>query len=190
MTSKRVRIAKTQVQFTLRHGTSIGGLRADEVGQALTQIYEKTGALTTRTVVNEARPDNAPLHPAFEWDDSKAGELYRENQARSMIRNVEIVRPDPESGETTRTPAFVHIPSQVPKEREGSYEPIHVVVQHPDKFILALAAAHQRMSAAQAAFEDLRNAAKESNQPEERMATLSIAAMALQTAKDAVQRLQ
>jgi hypothetical protein len=189
MANRKVKQAKQQVQFALRRGVSIGGVKADDIGAALTQIYEKQGTLTTKGLVDESRPEHAVLHPAFEWDDSKAGELYRETQARHIIKCVEVVKTDV-VGEETRTPAFVHIQSQTPGERDGTYEPISVVVQHPDKFVLALSAAHQRMDAAKNAVEDLRNAASESNQPEDRMAALTIAAMALQTAKDAVQRLQ
>lgn len=39
-------------------------------------------------VVNRARSQKSPLHPYFEWDDGEAADLYRQEQARSLIRVV------------------------------------------------------------------------------------------------------
>jgi hypothetical protein len=46
----------------------------------------KNGLLTPEVVVNAAEPVSSPLHPHFEWDDSKAGHQYRLEQARQLIR--------------------------------------------------------------------------------------------------------
>lgn len=58
--------------------------------ESLTQIYTERGVLTPQIVVDEARPEDAPLHSHFEWDDSVAGEKYRREQAGRMIRSVRI----------------------------------------------------------------------------------------------------
>jgi hypothetical protein len=49
-------------------------------------------------VVNAARPEDAPLHRYFEWDDAVAGEQYRIHQAHDYIRvTVHVLeRPDQE----------------------------------------------------------------------------------------------
>jgi hypothetical protein len=52
---------------------------------------EKLGQFTAADVVAAARPEGSPLHRFFEWDDAKAGELYREELARYYIRAVEVV---------------------------------------------------------------------------------------------------
>lgn len=52
----------------------------------------KKGEVTARTVVEAARPEDAPLHPAFEWDDSVAAELHRAEQARLMLRSIRVLR--------------------------------------------------------------------------------------------------
>lgn len=54
-------------------------------------LYDAHGELTAEMVVEEARPVDAVLHPFFEWDDSVAAELHRQEQARSMIRRVRFV---------------------------------------------------------------------------------------------------
>ena len=56
-----------------------------------TERIEKTGVLTPKRVVDESRPVDAPLHNEFEWDDSIAGEKYREEQARHLIGDLIIV---------------------------------------------------------------------------------------------------
>lgn len=52
---------------------------------------ESDNNLTARALVDVSRPEDAPLHNEFEWDDSIAAEAYRENQARHIINCLEIV---------------------------------------------------------------------------------------------------
>lgn len=53
----------------------------------LRQIAKRNGGyLRPRDVVDEARDEASPLHDQFDWDDSSAGEKYRQWQARSLIR--------------------------------------------------------------------------------------------------------
>lgn len=52
---------------------------------------EEAGNLTPQALVEASRPEDAPLHAAFEWDDATAAELYRETQAGYIIRSVEVV---------------------------------------------------------------------------------------------------
>ena len=47
---------------------------------------ENAGKLTPMALVEDSRPIDAPLHNAFEWDDSIAAEKYRETQAGHIIR--------------------------------------------------------------------------------------------------------
>ena len=58
---------------------------------------ERTGGLTAKRLVDANRAKDAPLHNCFEWDNKKAAELYREDQARYIIRSIQVVREeDPE----------------------------------------------------------------------------------------------
>ena len=57
----------------------------------LRRIYQQNGnKITPSDVVDAARPEDSPLHSRFEWDDSVAGEKYREAQAAQLIRTVRI----------------------------------------------------------------------------------------------------
>ena len=186
MANRKVQRAKKLV-FELKRGVSVGGVRSDAIGSELTRIYKEDGELTTKGVVNAARPEVAPLHPAFEWDDERAGELYREVQARNLIKLVDVISTD-KLGKTKKTTAFVHIPDE--KKRAGSYHPMSVIVNQPDKFIIALSVLQSRVDLAKSALEDLKSAAKESEMSQDRMASMQIAALAMQTARDAVMRIQ
>ena len=61
------------------------------IGEALEKIRTSHGdRLKPEDVVAAARPKSNPLHKHFEWDDSKAAEAHRANQARAIIRVVRI----------------------------------------------------------------------------------------------------
>lgn len=61
------------------------------IGEALAQIASaNAGRLTPLAVVEAARDRKSPLHRHFEWDDAKAAEAYRLDQAREIVRVVRI----------------------------------------------------------------------------------------------------
>jgi hypothetical protein len=70
---------------------------ADIAGAVMTELSNTIG-LTAQNLVNVSRPEDAPLHGCFEWDDSKAAESYREYQARKIIASIEIVSSDAVGG--------------------------------------------------------------------------------------------
>lgn len=88
--------------YKFKTGSRIQG-DPQTVGEELARI-EKKGALTPKAVVDASRRGNAPLHGYFEWRDDVAAEMYREVQAKEIIRSVELVI---EGSEPTR--AFVSV---------------------------------------------------------------------------------
>jgi hypothetical protein len=68
----------------------VGGVQAEDVAQIVESLYAERGAVTPEAVVELARPMDAPLHPAFEWDDAVAAETYRENQARGLLAKLVV----------------------------------------------------------------------------------------------------
>lgn len=91
--------------------------------EELEALYARNQRLTPADVVEAARPVGAPLHDRFEWDDEIAGEAYRLDQARSLIRRVRI-RIEEGSDEPYSVPRFVSIPRP---DATHSYEPIEEV---------------------------------------------------------------
>lgn len=46
--------------------------------------------LKPKDVVEAARPEESPIHSHFEWDDTRAAEAHRLNQAGKLIARVEM----------------------------------------------------------------------------------------------------
>lgn len=65
------------------------------------------GLLAPSAVVDAARYENHPLHGAFEWDDSVAGEKYREGQARYLIGHLVVLSGPKSAPQAMR--AFVNV---------------------------------------------------------------------------------
>lgn len=76
---------------------------------------ESEGRLTPHNLVEESRPEDAPLHNCFEWDDSIAAEKWRTTQAAYIIRSVEVTIE--KSNEPTR--AFVATVSDGKREYQS-----------------------------------------------------------------------
>ena len=95
---------------------------------ALLDIRRRRGVLTAEVVVDESRAEDAPLHTHFEWDDAEAGERYRQQQARELIRSVKIRYVEP-SGTQAETRGFVSVARADLPARE--YVPIEEVAADP-----------------------------------------------------------
>lgn len=68
-------------------------VKASVAAKCLYDIYEKNNnKLTDKSVLNTAKNKNHPLHDYFEWNNTKAAELYRKRQARDLIRCVVVER--------------------------------------------------------------------------------------------------
>jgi len=101
---------------------SLYPVSAEVAGTELDRIYEKNGELKPADVVEESRPETAPLHPIFEWDDKKAAEKYRVEQAKHLM--CAIVRVEERKEQPPKEiRAFVHA--------EKAYHPVRVVLEHP-----------------------------------------------------------
>lgn len=61
----------------------------------------KRGSLTTETVLDDAKNPTSPLHNQFEWDNAVAGQRYRVEQARKLIRSIRLVVTDDKRQLTT-----------------------------------------------------------------------------------------
>lgn len=97
----------------------------------LTGIYKRHGELTPQIVVDEARPEGAPLHDRFEWDDSIAGEKYRLIQAQQLIRVVrsEYTTPGSDEKKFIRTFSSLHEASE--DGTQQGYAPTEEILENP-----------------------------------------------------------
>lgn len=182
--------SKIKAEFRLRRGVSVAGVKPDTIGNELGRIYTQHGALTPPAVVAAAEPEEAPLHPAFEWDNEKCGKEYRLSQARALIKNVEIVKPESRGDAEISSVESVRAYEYVPDGNTGAYHPIEVIVQRPDMYAAALRELSARVRSAEDAMEALERAAKSADEIDaERLTRITIAVQAMQTASAAVQAL-
>lgn len=90
---------------------------AEVVGAVFEDIEGRYGKVTPQNFLDESRPEESPTHKLFEWDDEKAAENYRRQQAQRVILDlrIEIIKDD---GESTKAPAYVNV---APVDDVGSY---------------------------------------------------------------------
>ena len=61
-----------------------------EVAKGVMDGLAQEGRLTPAELVEASRPENAPLHGEFEWNDSIAAEKWREQTGRVMIASISV----------------------------------------------------------------------------------------------------
>jgi len=81
---------KTTKQYQFKMKSLAKGIDVEKAVVEITRIQEKYGSITPENLVEAARSKKSILHAAFEWDDNKAAEHYRLQQARSFINNIEV----------------------------------------------------------------------------------------------------
>lgn len=93
------------------------------VGERLEHLRETLGAgFAPSRVVEDARPEDSPLHEAgFTWDATEAHQKLLEQEAAYLVRNVISIDTGPDGVERT-TRAFVSIVERESQERR--YLPI------------------------------------------------------------------
>lgn len=168
------------MKYTFREGNRVSGVGAQTAGSELDRIHQKHGAIKPKTVVDEARPNDALLHPVFEWNDAVAAEEWRVHTARNLIRSVQVV-----NAEKQTEPVYVSVQSQ---NNEREYQPMSAVVNHVNLYASAVYEAQCRIKAAEKALNDLKNVAERENKDDSRLAPINVAMKALATASDAVNK--
>jgi hypothetical protein len=95
--------------YKWKDASRMGAVSAQVAGDELEKIRTfHNGRLNPAKVVDVARPKDAPLHPCFEWSDRKAAEMFRIEQAKHIIRSIDVVINEPEEA-TRETRAFVSV---------------------------------------------------------------------------------
>lgn len=81
--------AITIKEYYAERGSLFSNKDAEKIGPVLHALSEQ-GGVTPRDVLDTARSDNSPLHEYFEWNDKKAADEYRLEQARRMLRSINV----------------------------------------------------------------------------------------------------
>lgn len=128
--------------YKWKSGSRYANGLAQTAGEICASLEEK-GMLTPSHLVNVSRPEDAPLHKCFEWDDRTAAEAYRKNQAMHIIRSIEVVTEDTEGKEASQMSCFYHIELD---DVEPHYEHINTIIKNEDKYQSLLASAKKEMT--------------------------------------------
>lgn len=151
----------------------------------LTRIKKANGGvLTPRAVVEASRNKKAVLHGEFEWDDAVAGESWRIQQARYLIRDPMVNYAE---GQTVNVFSNLTIASEDRMTR--AYVAAEEAVANTDLFASALEILLEKLHAAQRAVEEFQKfASRERPNEKERLARIGVALKALGTAEAAIRQ--
>lgn len=183
MSNSKMRKLKSEARkYTYRKSAGGYGVPAQVVGEELHRLSAEHGHINSQLVVDEARPEDAPLHPAFEWDNAIAGERYRVHQASTLIRAVQVV--EPENPEVQQHRAFVL--TTVADSPKAVYVQAEEVVSDAAMFADAIARLERKLNEARHSVMELNMLAASAGAEPERMARISLAVTALEAAGAAV----
>lgn len=113
-------------EYIFKTGSHLDQRYAQKAGEQC-QVLSSKGMLNPASLVDMNRDANAPLHNMFEWDDTKAGELYRQGQAGHIIRSIEtVVVSSPE-------PVRAYFPVKFKERENNTYTHINVILSDTEK---------------------------------------------------------
>lgn len=163
-----------------------GDLKPDAILAELERIRIKNGGrLTTSSVVEEATPEGAVLHEAFEWDDAKAGAAHRHTQARWLIRSIVIVR-----DEEPPAPAYLSVHVVQEQKPADFYQHTDVIVDRPDEFVAALSLLRRKFAEMEDSLRAAQRLAARSKRTDIDLQLLASIGEALATARAIAERIQ
>ena len=182
MANRKIRELKAHTNKYKYTNDANFGVSADVAGAELEKLSQQHGHLSSSIVVDAARPEDAPLHPAFEWDDAIAGERYRRQQASTLVRAVVVV-PVPNST-TPEHRAYVRVAT--PEQPKPVYLPALAVAASPSMYADALSRLERRLNEATTSVRELSGLAQSAGEEPERMARIALAVRALEAAGAAI----
>lgn len=130
--------------------TILGRAKRGQYKEALEALAAAKGEIITPyDVLDEARNKRSPLHSAFTWDDSEAGEKYRLMEARILLNGVRVEY----MGE--QRPAYFNANVMIGKQQTRGYFPVERVMTDVDIHQAVLADAVRDLEHAQEKYNQL-----------------------------------
>ncbi len=112
-------------------GSRISDKDATIIGERIETVFN--GQITATQLLNDAKSKTSPIHDYFDWDDTSAAHEYRLEQARRLIRAIDVIVIS--NGEEVDTKAFHHISVTDDKESYVSYNQIFSNKNYYDQVI-------------------------------------------------------
>lgn len=113
-------------------------------GEEIAEICGEVDSATPQDVLEKARDESTELHKCFEWDDTKAAEKYRIEQARQILRFI-IVKPTQEEVEEQKQK--YEFRGFYKTSNDEGYKPIQRIVVNKDEHALLLERAYAELHA-------------------------------------------
>lgn len=96
--------------------------------------------ITPKQIVDYARNENSELHKCFTWDDTKAAEKWRLQEARQVVCQLQLVTVGNDEKEEP-TPLRVFYKT----DNSEGYKPTQLIVQNMDEYGKLLAKAKEEL---------------------------------------------
>jgi hypothetical protein len=109
-----------QMVYQWKNGSHISS--NPQIAGEMCEALEAEGRLTAKDLLDANRPEDAPLHKEFEWNDGIAAEKYREQQARHIINCLVTVH-----AESEPTRSFFNI-----ERSESTYQSVTTIIRQED----------------------------------------------------------
>lgn len=128
---------------------------AQTVGKCFEKIEKKYGKVTNDLVLDDAKREDSPLHPLFEWDDTVAAHKYRLSQATQLILNLHV---ETEVDTTVREVRAYFNTSE--NDRKGTFINVNSAFENPDTRELVLKRALRELEIFRQKYESLKELAE------------------------------
>lgn len=99
----------------------------DEAAVVMFDLANKN-SLDAESLVEVSKPEDAPLHSDFDWNDTEAAVKWRNHQARNIINALVLV---PEENEALKSQEPVRAFFKI-TETQNNYEPTVLLISKPD----------------------------------------------------------
>jgi hypothetical protein len=80
-------------------------------------------------ILDKARDENTELHKCFEWDDAKAAERWRIQQARTIVCNL-VIKEEKEGADAPKQEIRVFYKT----DNDSGYKPTFLIVRDKDEY--------------------------------------------------------
>lgn len=142
--------------YTYRCAYSIG-VPAEVAGHEIERVEQKYGEVTAVNLLDESRPEDAPLHKCYEWDDSVAAEQYRLFQSRKILSAVHVVILN-DDGAKVETRMMANVTEN--RTGEGRYINMVAALAHVDSRAIVLNRAREEMKTFKDKYQNLSELSK------------------------------
>lgn len=126
---------KFETKYEWNGPYNANGVRAEVAAKELERIRKANkGDLLPEQIVEQARKQTNPLHPAFEWDNKLAADKYRIGQAQQMLRALVIRVPQLDDAPVRKYHAVRRDPSAIrPQIEVRKYITLDDMLRDPEK---------------------------------------------------------